>query len=447
MIVSMTCRKNLFPVSILLVFAGYFYYKSFSSKGEQEEVSEVYSNIGEFQENKVFSTQDYSANEDSTTETKVSAVDDLGLKKTTDESYMKESLKEKGFEAVDENIDAIEATPEKKEPAAGITRTAEAHPLINKTSDEKIVNKDQEDKEGQEDQENQEDKELMAQNGINELKNKKDFQDVDPECVDTPVFYGGVKAKVCILPGETFIESHLKSDGAFEIETVNAIVKAMTVYKNATFLDCGSNIGMMSTVVAGMGRSVVSVDPLVQHLSYLRRSLELLGNQDNARLLNNAVSNETGKLYPYTKKSYNQAAIKMYTEEEIKKNNFTPTGPAVNVVTVMDILATIDAPTVVMKVDVESFECRAVTSDVAHGKSGHFIPFIIMEWTMLQVMPEYQDCIAWLYDGGYQPHHWVSFKQLTKEELLQVTPFWKKGNKVHDVIWLHNKANPKELKP
>ena len=135
-----------------------------------------------------------------------------------------------------------------------------------------------------------------------------------------------------------------------------------------------------------------------------------------------------------------------------------------NVVTVMDILATIDAPTVVMKVDVESFECRvsaktssfcvsnvivlkAVTSDVAHGKSGHFIPFIIMEWTMLQVMPEYQDCIAWLYDGGYQPHHWVSFKQLTKEELLQVTPFWKKGNKVHDVIWLHNKANPKELKP
>ena len=35
-----------------------------------------------------------------------------------------------------------------------------------------------------------------------------------------------------------------------------------------------------------------------------------------------------------------------------------PTGPPVNVVTVMDILTTIDTPTVVMKVDVESFECR-----------------------------------------------------------------------------------------
>ena len=41
---------------------------------------------------------------------------------------------------------------------------------------------------------------------------------------------------MCILPGETFIESHLKSEGAFEAETVNAIVKAMTVYKDATFL-------------------------------------------------------------------------------------------------------------------------------------------------------------------------------------------------------------------
>ena len=48
--------------------------------------------------------------------------------------------------------------------------------------------------------------------------------------------FPGVKAKMCILPGQTFIETHLKSDGAFEMETINAIVKAMSVYKDATFL-------------------------------------------------------------------------------------------------------------------------------------------------------------------------------------------------------------------
>ena len=54
-------------------------------------------------------------------------------------------------------------------------------------------------------------------------------------------------------------------------------------------LDCGANIGMVTTVIAAMGRKVVSVDPLKEHLSYLRKALELLGNEDNVRLLHNAV--------------------------------------------------------------------------------------------------------------------------------------------------------------
>eukprot|EP00092_Neocalanus_flemingeri_P071809 GFUD01088285.1.p1 GENE.GFUD01088285.1~~GFUD01088285.1.p1 ORF type:complete len:343 (+),score=100.10 GFUD01088285.1:19-1047(+) len=278
---------------------------------------------------------------------------------------------------------------------------------------------------------------------LTELKYERDFLHIDPECFDTQAFYGGVKAKVCYLPGEG---RELKKNGGFDGQAVNAIVKAMTVYPDATFLDCGANIGMMSTVVAAMGRQVVSVDPMLEHLSYLRKALELLGNQNNTRLLNNAVSNETSILYPYTKYPSNKAAIQMYTEEEIKKNNYIPTGPAVNVVTVMDILATIHTPTVIMKVDVESFECRAVSTEVAHGKSGHLIPFIIMEWILLQGMPEYGDCVDWLLDGGYKPYHWVSFTEFTKEEVLALNPWWK-GPVVHDLIWLHNTADPALLKP
>ena len=46
----------------------------------------------------------------------------------------------------------------------------------------------------------------------------------------------GVKSKVCILPGETYSESNLKENGVFDGATVNIIVKAMTVYPDATFL-------------------------------------------------------------------------------------------------------------------------------------------------------------------------------------------------------------------
>jgi len=280
--------------------------------------------------------------------------------------------------------------------------------------------------------------------GITELKNKDDFLDINPECVETPEFYGGVKSKVCILPGETYSEGHLRSKGVFDGDTVNTIVRAMTVYPDATLLDCGANIGMVTTVVAAMGRQVVSVDPMKEHLSYLHRALELLGNEGNVRLLNNAVSNESGLLYPYTKNPNNWAAIKMYTEEEIKKNNFIPTGPPVKVVTVMDILATITTPTVILKVDVESFECRAVSREVAQQKKV-LIPFIIMEWTMLQVMPEYTACVDWLLGSGYKPHHWQSFKEYTREQVLELKPWWQGAPQVHDLVWLHNSADPNKI--
>jgi len=281
---------------------------------------------------------------------------------------------------------------------------------------------------------------------ITELKVESDFLDMDPECVDTPKFYGGVKSKMCIMPGEKYSEENLRKYGVFDGSTVNSIVKAMSVYPDATLIDCGANIGMVTTVVAAMGRKVVAVDPMKEHLSYLHKALQLLGTEDNVRLLHNAVGNESALLYPYTSKAYNWEGMQMYTEEEIKKNHYIPTGPPVKVITVMDILATITTPTVILKVDVESFECRAVSREVA-AQRRVFIPFIIMEWTKLPVMPEYAACVDWLLASGYKPHHWESFAEYSRKQVLAAKPFWKKGKHIHDLIWLQNSADPKLLKP
>lgn len=283
---------------------------------------------------------------------------------------------------------------------------------------------------------------------LTELRSEEDFLKIDPECVDTPEFYGGVKSKVCILPGETYSESQLRANGVFDGATINILVKAMTVYPEATFLDCGANIGMVTTVIAAMGRKVVSIDPLKEHLSYVRKSLELLGNQDNVRLIHGAVSNESSVLFPYAENIANKAAIQMFTEEEMKKNNYKPTGPAVNVVTVLDLLSIIKTKTVILKVDVEAFECRAVSREVASGKSGHQIPFIIMEWTLLQEMPEYTACVDWLLEGGYTPHGPdAPYPVYTREEVKELRPWYAGAPGVHDLIWLHSTADPALLAP
>jgi len=277
------------------------------------------------------------------------------------------------------------------------------------------------------------------------LKQQGDFHDIEPECVDTPEFLGGIKSKMCILPGETFSENGLRLSGAFDSNMVNRVLKALMVYKDAILIDCGANIGMVTTVVAAMGRKVISVDPMKEHLSYIWKALNLLSNQDNVILLNNAVSNATGKLYPYTPDIHNKAAIKMYTEEEIQNINVQPTGPAVKVITLMDILTLVKSPTVILKVDVESFECRVVTRDVAMGYSGHFIPVIMMEWTLLQEDSEYSSCIGWLFEAGYTPFNIEQFDQLTKEEVLKLTAYYGEGPFAHDLLWIHSKANPMEL--
>ena len=54
-------------------------------------------------------------------------------------------------------------------------------------------------------------------------------------------FVSGVQSKICILPEEAFISASLKQDGAFEHDMVNSIVKAMTVFSDATL------IGMLET--------------------------------------------------------------------------------------------------------------------------------------------------------------------------------------------------------
>ena len=55
------------------------------------------------------------------------------------------------------------------------------------------------------------------------------------------------------------------------------------------FTDLGSNIGMFSVTVASMGRKVVAVDASIQNLAYIHKSVSLNGNEENVKLINNAV--------------------------------------------------------------------------------------------------------------------------------------------------------------
>jgi len=285
----------------------------------------------------------------------------------------------------------------------------------------------------------------LTPSSLTVLRSKNDFVEVTGECLDTAIFEGGIRSKMCLLPEETYISTMIKEEGAFEQQMVNSILKVMNLYKDATLIDCGSNVGMVSTVVAAAGRKVVAIDPLVQHLSYLRKGLSMLGNENNVRLLNNAVGNEPGLLYPHAIDKNNKAGTQMHTEEHLRNMNWQPDGPPVKVVTLMEVLSTVKTPTVILKVDVEGFECRAVTKDVLEGKSGHKIPFISMEWMHVRLVPEYVECVDILLNAGYVPYNYNFDVPWTREGIMALQNFPTVTDLDHDIVWLNGSLDAFKL--
>ena len=101
----------------------------------------------------------------------------------------------------------------------------------------------------------------------------------------------GLSAIMCLKPIsiDVWISKFVDEKGAFEDVSVSIMLKAMSMYPHAAFLDIGSNIGMYSVMMAAAKRRVVAVDAVLHNLAYIHRSVVLQDNEKFVRLLNNPV--------------------------------------------------------------------------------------------------------------------------------------------------------------
>eukprot|EP00092_Neocalanus_flemingeri_P053877 GFUD01063402.1.p2 GENE.GFUD01063402.1~~GFUD01063402.1.p2 ORF type:complete len:118 (-),score=45.21 GFUD01063402.1:20-373(-) len=98
----------------------------------------------------------------------------------------------------------------------------------------------------------------------------------------------------------------------------------------------------------------------------------------------------------------------------------------------MDIFKTIQADTIILKIDIEGYECKALQPDILLGTSGKFIPYIFMEWGQLPQntanCPEYKEWVELFFQGGYKPADPANLQILGKESLASI---W-------DMAWVHS---------
>ena len=164
---------------------------------------------------------------------------------------------------------------------------------------------------------------------------------------------------------------------------------------SAPFSICCLNSSPCCHFVVSIHVQVVAVDADAVNLAYIRRSLEknLLWGNGGVSLIHNAVrwflckryiceyleryftrhymlprncSDKRDILYLFNdnSKAKNPAATKMVGKEELEKlaRSKEKTGPSsqegVNAIPLQDLLSSISSPTVVMKMDIEGYECK-----------------------------------------------------------------------------------------
>ena len=126
------------------------------------------------------------------------------------------------------------------------------------------------------------------------LQSRKFLNGVNVRIQTLPLYrcsYLDITVQICIKPISTdiHVSGSIKREGAWELETVNNVIKAMQKFPEATFLDIGANLGMYAVVIAAMKRRVVAVDADPINLAYIRKSLDLEGNTGNVRIIYNSV--------------------------------------------------------------------------------------------------------------------------------------------------------------
>jgi len=259
-------------------------------------------------------------------------------------------------------------------------------------------------------------------------------------CVRTATMYKGTKTKICIksLAVDKFVSGAILTHGAWEKNIVNLVLKGMDMYPAAVFLDIGANIGMYTVLVAAARREAVAVDAMLENLAYINQSLSLAGTSDYVRLLGNPVSDRVETLYPVTDNADNQGGTRLVPAHLLGQGT-TAVGPAVSTTTLHDVLKYVNSGTVIVKMDVEGFECKVLHPYLLHHhqSSSVFLPYIILEWMHIKVnldsnCPDLMGLVELLYSSGYEAYDLYKEKKIDREKTD-----WKSFT---DILWAHTEA-------
>jgi len=239
------------------------------------------------------------------------------------------------------------------------------------------------------------------------------------------------------------IAGHLYNYRAWEPDYTAKVLGTLELYPDATLLDMGSNIGTFALMALAMDRKAVAVDAVYYNLALISASAKMIGKTKDIKIVYNSINDKEGiELYPYLEQEHRdikQAGRTYLVSKDMldskEKDWNLIVAPAVTSVTTRMILKEIEAPTVIIKIDIEGYECKALGELLKMKKKDKYIPYIFMEWVNVNanrdhVCDELEEFIQSFLDSGYEPHtEWLV--PVTRDQLPEC----------FNVVWIHKKAH------
>ena len=240
------------------------------------------------------------------------------------------------------------------------------------------------------------------------FKENKDTVDIEGhKCVRLRTLDGSTP--ICVYPREVdnMISAYVTDFHTWEEDWLNATGEILTKHKDFVYLDLGCNIGVYSLFAAKLGANVFAVDPNINNLRLLAKSLRLGHLHDNVTLILNAISDAHDNVtLEIVKGNVGGSVIKAL--DKIQKSDSenmvrsVDTENIVETVTLDDFGDILKDEKVFIKMDIESYELNAI-----EGAHSFFqkvdVRYIQMEWTHFRYNEKGQKISTILIKHGLFP--------------------------------------------
>ncbi|KAL3859846.1 hypothetical protein ACJMK2_010036 [Sinanodonta woodiana] len=139
----------------------------------------------------------------------------------------------------------------------------------------------------------------------------------------------------------------------------------LTLYPNATFVDIGANIGYFTLYACTLSKSVVAIEASRRSAKMVYKGLALNNCKGNVILLNNALSNARTVVQMSENTGINMGGLAITKEESTANDPISPADQSwIEAITMDDMLSYIGSQDVVIKIDIEGYECKALESSL-----------------------------------------------------------------------------------